>query len=116
MTEPTQSQTQTVDMTLDRTLILGVKVIFSELWWSVIRWLRSLEIRQMEKRLKREYETLGKLQQKAEKDALSRDEESEESLCLKQIDFLSSELDHLRSDLQNLRQSMIDRRRQKWRV
>ncbi len=113
MTEPTQSQTQTVDMTLDRTLILGVKVIFSELWWSVIRWLRSLEIRQMEKRLKREYETLGKLQQKAEKDALSRDEES---LCLKQIDFLSSELDHLRSDLQNLRQSMIDRRRQKWRV
>lgn len=116
MTEPTHSQTGTVDMTLDRILVLGFKVIFSELWWSVIRWLRSLEIRQMEKRLKKEYETLGRLEGRAEHESLSAGEESEMALCRKQIDFLSSELDHLRTDLRNLRQSVIDRRRQKWNI
>jgi len=116
MTESTQPHKETVDMTLDRTLILGIKVIFSELWWSIIRWLRSLEIRQMEKRLKREYETLGKLEQRSEQGKALPEDESDEALCLKQIDFLSSELEHLRQDLHKLRQSMIERRRRKWNI
>ena len=88
---------------------LAVKLIGSELRWAVVRFLRSLEIRQMEKRLNKEYQKLGQLS--ASQD---RNHASEAELCQKQIDFLEKELLFLKQELTDLRMDLINKRCRKW--
>ncbi len=89
---------------------LGLKVLFSELYWQTLRGLRLWEIRQMQSRLSREYEKLGRLLEDQDREEMDPDID----LCRKQIDFLSKEVEFLQSQLQKLRQDLISRRIQKW--
>ena len=87
---------------------LTIKLIGSELRWSVLRFLRSLEIKQMQKRLQKEYRKLGEL-------SASRDGDADEvALCQKQIDFLEKEITFLKQELTSLRQDIITKRCRKW--
>ncbi|MFO7877652.1 MAG: hypothetical protein R6U55_13820 [Desulfovermiculus sp.] len=88
---------------------LTLKLIGSELRWAVVRYLRSIEIRQMEKRLNKEYQKLGQLLAASEKN-----NDAEAELCQKQIDFLEKELKFLKQELTDLRQDMINKRCRKW--
>ena len=99
-------------------LSLGLKVLFSEIHWHIIRGLRSWEIRQMQQRLNKEYKRLGELlsSQEGASAAKGEDVQGEIDLCRKQIDFLKGEVDYLQSELDELRRSAIERRRRKWCV
>ncbi|MDZ7761894.1 MAG: hypothetical protein U5L00_16780 [Desulfovermiculus sp.] len=88
---------------------LTLKIIGSELRWAIVRFLRSLEIRQMEKRLNAEYQKLGKLSA-----SKSKDDSVEAELCQKQIDFLEKELLFLKQELTDLRMDLINKRCRKW--
>ena len=96
-----------------QTLVLGVKALGAEVYWNLLRLLREFEITQMEKRLAREYETLGRLHagNKHEDETF---EESEQELCRKQIDFLEKEIAYLRQELANFRTSLLKERRERW--
>jgi cell division protein FtsB len=87
---------------------LTLKLIGSELRWAVVRSLRSIEIRQMEKRLNKEYQKLGQLSAQGQNNA------DEVTLCQKQIDFLGKELMFLKQELTDLRQDVINKRCRKW--
>ncbi|MFW5970752.1 MAG: hypothetical protein ACOCQT_01500 [Desulfovermiculus sp.] len=91
------------------TIPLTVKLIGSELRWAVVRYLRSIEIRQMEKRLNKEYQKLGQLLA-----ASAKNNSAEAELCQKQIDFLAKELKFLKQELTDLRQDLINKRCRKW--
>jgi hypothetical protein len=97
-------------------LSLGLKVLFSEIHWHIIRGLRSWEIRQMHHRLNKEYKRLGQLLSSREGASGSEEEDvqGEIDLCRKQIDFLKGEVDYLQSELNELRRSSIEKRRRKW--
>jgi hypothetical protein len=88
---------------------LTMKLIASELRWSVVRFLRSIEIRQLEKRLAREYQQLGQISASQKKNA-----DNDTELCQKQIDFLEKELLFLKQELTDLRNDMIVKRCRKW--
>ena len=95
---------------------IGFKVIFSEIYWQILRGLRNWEIKQMRSRLSKEYEKLGKLLESHAAGTSDSDRQSEIDLCRKQIDFLSREVEHLQTQLQNLRRDIIARRRKKWDI
>ncbi|MCF8104985.1 MAG: hypothetical protein K9K64_05845 [Desulfohalobiaceae bacterium] len=98
-----------------QTFVLGVKVLGGELYWNVLKLLRRFEIRELEKRLAREYETLGRLQAgKIEGDEGVLQEEKE--LCLKQVAFLEKEIAFLKDELLGLRDSIVEHRREKWNI
>ena len=89
----------------------GFKLMASEAKWVVIKCLRSLEIRQLRKRLGEELQTLGK----AFADAQSRAElfdptTSDNDLILKQISFLQQEIDHLEKELAATRAEYVHNR------
>ena len=87
---------------------LTLKLIGSELRWSVVRFLRSIEIRQMEKRLAKEYQRLGQLSVSQSKDA------AEAELIQNQIDFLEKERQFLQQELTDLRNDLIVKRCRRW--
>jgi flagellar biosynthesis chaperone FliJ len=97
-----------------RAVPLGFKVLFSEIHWQILRGLRNWEIRQLQNKLSKEYERLGKLLEKETSVSDQGKTQSEIELCRKQIGFLSSEVEHLQSQLQNLRQEIIHKRQKKW--
>ncbi|MFO7801212.1 MAG: hypothetical protein R6V55_02820 [Desulfovermiculus sp.] len=88
---------------------LTLKLVGSELRWGVVRFLRSIEIRQMEKRLNTEYQKLGQIAF-----AQDKDNAAEAELCQQQIDFLEKELMFLKQELTDLRQDLINKRCRKW--
>lgn len=116
MTTPGTSPTTLRDLLGN--LRTGLLVVADELKWIVLRALRSLEIRQMEKRLAEEQAALGR----AVAEAVAKDAPGEEApasaplgpdahLCLKQIAFLGEELAYLQAERDRLRQDLLARRR-----
>lgn len=92
----------------------GLLVVADELKWIWLKGLRSLEIRQMEKRLDEERAALGRAVARAvagaeEPDSVALDDDAR--LCLKQIAFLGEEIDYLRTERERLRQDVLARRR-----
>lgn len=104
------------DISVARAVPLGFKVLFNEIHWEILRGLRNWEIADLQNRMAKEYERLGKLleQPKSTSDDSSR--ETEIDLCRKQIAFLSREVEHLQAQLRDLRRDIIAKRRKKWNV
>lgn len=96
-------------MTTLEAIPLTMKLIASEIHWSVVRFLRSIEIRQLEKRLAKEYQQLGQISAGQKKKT-----DSDIELCQKQIDFLEKELLFLKQELTDLRNDMVVKRCRKW--
>jgi len=113
MTSTGASQTTFRDLFAN--LRTGLLVVADELQWIGLKGLRSLEIRQMEKRLNEERATLGQAVAKAAAEAQGEPAsvplDDAARLCLKQIAFLDEELTHLRNERDRLRQDLLARRR-----
>jgi hypothetical protein len=112
MTAPGTSQTTLRDLLGN--LRTGLLVVADELKWIVLRGLRSLEIRQMEKRLDEERAALGRSVAEAvagQEAPASAPLDDAARLCLKQIAFLSEELSYLRAERERMRQDLLERRR-----
>jgi len=110
------SQEETVQqprISFFRAVPLGLKVLLSEIYWQLLKGLRTWEIRQMQSRLNREYEKLGRLLEEQTK-GVREERDSEIELCRKQIDFLSREVHHLQEQLGNLRNDLLLRRKRAW--
>lgn len=89
----------------------GFKVIASETKWVFVKGIRRWEIKQMEKRLAEEYQTLGKncAATYAKGDDFDP-KSSDNDLALKQIEFLREEIAHLEQDLAATRSEYIRNR------
>lgn len=109
MSEQILQASKTYTLSTLQSIPLTLKIIGSELRWASVRFLRSLEIRQMEKRLNTEYQKLGKLSA-----SQSQNDSAEAELCQKQIDFLEKELLFLKQELTDLRMDLINKRCRKW--
>ncbi len=105
---------ETPELGFGQTIVLGWKVLLSEIHWQILRGLRSWEIRQLEQRLQREYQSLGRLLSNRSKDQEIDDSNAEVETCQKQIDFLASEINFLKQELNNLRETIVEQRCQKW--
>mgnify|MGYP006287771203 CR=1 FL=1 len=108
-----QKQSSSSVLNVRQTVVLGVKALGAEVYWNLLRLLREFEIKQLEKRLAGEYETLGRLHTDNQHEDESAGE-SEKELCRKQIDFLEKEIAYLRRELANLRESLLRERRERW--
>jgi len=104
------------DISVARAIPLGFMVLFSEIHWQILRGLRNWEIAELQKRMSKEYERLGKLLEQESGESAKKAAQPEIDLCRKQIDFLSREVEHLQTQLRNLRQDIIAKRRKKWDV
>ncbi|EPR37577.1 hypothetical protein dsx2_0923 [Desulfovibrio sp. X2] len=90
------------------TLLLGLRVLASELSWIVVRVMRRAEMRQLEKRLDQERTTLTGLASGGEPRAPERE------LSEKQIAFLEEEIDFLAREMAAKRADMVARRTAAW--
>ena len=100
-------------------ILLGLKVLGSELKWLIIALLRNWEIAQLRKRLHQEYRALGVIEAVgAGLEQAMDDRETnifdEKELALKQIAFLLDEIRYLRDRLGEERKEYIQRRVNKW--
>ncbi|NJB66944.1 hypothetical protein GGQ74_000584 [Desulfobaculum xiamenense] len=105
------------DSVLDN-LITGLKVLADETKWIVLKGLRAVEIRQMEKRLESEYAAIGRHIH----DGIVPGEDGRKSsgtippvdddllLSLKQIEFLREEIDYLRNERTRVREALLKAR------
>ncbi len=96
-------------------LATGLKVVGSELRWIVLGRVRAFEIRQLGRRLEREFETLGRLAEPvlAAHDAKTIKTLSSDAgvnLCLKQIEFLREEIAQLEDARLNSRRGLAHQR------
>lgn len=88
-------------------IVLGWKLLASELRWLALKSLRRWEVRQLRKRLRQEYTTLGRL--------TSQDASQEATdLCRRQIEFLQEEIEYLEKELATTRDDIVSRRVQQW--
>jgi HAMP domain-containing protein len=96
------------------TLLRGLKVVVSELKWLLISMLRSIEIRQMNKKLDQEFRMLGQRVYRAlsgrEKGQAMPEPDQEIELAMKQIDFLRDEIAHLKNEKNRMRSEMVESR------
>jgi hypothetical protein len=83
-------------------LRIGLSVLAGELQWTLLKWLRIVEIRQLHKRLRQEYGHLGH--------AVHDSVEADASLAQRQIDFLQAEIDYLRLEMERKRAEFLSRR------
>ena len=97
-------------LTAFETLELGLKTLFSEWKWILIRGLRKMEIRQMKKRLDQEYLLLGRYEVEG------GDFSDRAELSRRQIAFLRQEISHLERELDKTRQEYIARRIERWHL
>lgn len=92
----------------------GLLVVADELQWIWLKGLRSLEIRQMHKRLAEERAALGAAVAAAvagQDEPASAPLDEAARLCLKQIAFLEEEIAYLRAERERLRQEVLAHRR-----
>jgi cob(I)alamin adenosyltransferase len=102
------SATETYRPSLLKSISLSIKVLVSEIHWNIIKGLRKWEIKELKKRLDREYLTLGKLTfHLNEKDD---EQKSQVELTKQQIEFLEKEIKSLENELVNLREQIIKNR------
>jgi hypothetical protein len=92
----------------------GLKVLASELKWQLVQIIRGLEIRQMKKRLMREYQTLGEITYarmlKAGETEPMPPPDKRMIVSAKQIDFLLDEMEHLRAESGKMRDELVQSR------
>jgi len=106
-----------VRLSFVQVMLIGLRLIPNEVAWNVMRRLRLWEIKQMQRRLEREYQTYGRQALAAELTSEADEDRGQEmELTRKQIDFLEKEVSFLTQELQNLRQNMVAKRRHKWAV
>ncbi len=92
-------------------IVDGFKVIVSEAQWVFIKGFRRWEIKQMQKRLAEEYQTLGSSYADcAANNTIFDAKSSENDLTLKQIVFLKEEITHLEKDLSSSREEFVKNR------
>jgi ribosomal protein S13 len=92
-------------------VVTGFKLLASETKWVFIKAFRRWEIRQMEKRLAEEHQTLGKSYAQSVADAKDFDPKAgDNDLTLRQIAFLREELAHLEQDLEATRAAYVRER------
>jgi len=92
-------------------VVNGFKLLASEAKWVFIRSFRGWEIRQMQKRLAEEYQTLGKSYAASMACGEAFDpKHSDNDLTLKQIAFLQEEVGHLEQELGATRAEYIKNR------
>ncbi len=89
---------------------LGIRVIFCEMHWNVIRALRQWEIKELEKRLDRKYSEFGRLIYREK--ALDAEEKKAVDALKEEIGFLEEEIRHLREELFRLREDIIRKRQE----
>ncbi|MFP4392312.1 MAG: hypothetical protein ACLFOA_06190 [Desulfohalobiaceae bacterium] len=111
-----KGQIQAQDLPVWRSISLALRVIGSELHWSLIRGLRNWEIKQLQRRLRKEYQELGRLKRQKELGQAADDQEQAIELCNQQIDFLEKELQFLQQELQRVREDLVSQRRSKWGI
>ena len=99
---------------LYQALILGWKVLASELCWGAIRTMRNMEIRQLRRRLRQEYHCLGKLHTPFA--PLVQDLAAEQELCQRQIAFYEQEIAFLEHEILQSRRAYVQARVHKWGV
>ncbi len=108
-----QEKEENIELSFWETFTLGIRVLFSEMHWHLLRGLRVWEIKQLNKRLEKEYQKMGELSRQEVEDS---EIQSQKELCNNQIEFLEKEIDFLENELQRLRNDNIAKRRQKWGV
>lgn len=99
-------------------LITGLKVLADELKWLALKGLRAVEIRQLEKRLEKEYAAIGKNVHEnivPGEDGLKSSGEipapdSKMLIALKQIEFLHEEIDYLKTERERVRADLVKER------
>lgn len=96
--------------------ILGLRTIGSEMRWKILEAIRLWEIKQLQKRLYKEYELLGQLEVQETEGELSSEQASEKELCHKQVEFLQEEIDFLQKALQRTRKEYIEQRLSAWKL
>ena len=107
------ARNENVELSFLEAFTLGIRVIISEIHWQLLRGLRVWEIKQLKRRLEKEYQKMGQLSRQAEENP---ETQSQKELCNNQIEFLEKEIDFLEKELEKLRKDIISRRRQKWVV
>lgn len=99
---------------LPSTVFRGVKVLLSELKWQSIQLIRGLEVRQMNKRLMREYQALGEQTHQAIKQTSEGEPlpppDKKMLVSAKQIDFLLDEIEHLNMECGRMRNEIVKTR------
>ncbi|GAB6888018.1 hypothetical protein JCM13304A_15160 [Desulfothermus okinawensis JCM 13304] len=98
----------TMKPSLLQTIPLSIKAIISEVHFNIIKGLRKWEIKDLKKRLDREYLNLGKLYYNLKEDDENQQEQIE--VAKKQIEFLESEISSLEKQIENLRDEIIKKR------
>ncbi len=99
---------------MGQTFINGQRVLASEIKWLVVRLVRQLEIRQLEKLRQKEYTLLGEVAFKQlDTEQLSKQNEEVE-LSRAQLAFLEKEIDHLKQELATYRKNLITKRSENW--
>lgn len=94
-------------------VINGFKVLASESKWVFIKGFRRWEIKQLQKRLAEEYQTLGQNYAAASTKGEAFDPTSSDNdLSLKQITFLLEEISHLEQELSATKSEFIKNRTQ----
>ncbi len=104
----TKECTESYKPSILESISLSIMALFSEIHWNVIKGLRKWEIKELKKRLDKEYLTLGKL-------VYNFNEEDKEQLekidlAKQQIEFLENEIKSLEKELQDLRDKIIKNR------
>lgn len=99
------------------TIILGLRVLFSEIKWLFLKAVGVFEQAQLKRRLRQEYAELGKslaeqLHGISEKDTLPRPSQ-ETLLAIMQIKFLTEEINHLELERDQMRKEFVEKRRQR---
>ena len=101
----------TMKPSLFKSIPLSIKAIISEVHFNIIKGLRKWEIKDLKKRLEREYINLGKLYYNLQEG----DEKQQEQIDLtkKQIEFLEKEIAYLEKQIEELRDQIIRKRTEK---
>jgi len=94
--------------TMIQPVLNGFKVMASESKWVCIKGFRRWEIRQMEKRLAEEYQTLGRSYASGHAKGEAFDPQSSDNdLTLRQIAFLQEEIAHLQREMEATRAEFV---------
>ncbi len=90
------------------TIYKGLRLLWAQLSWSAIAWMRQREIATIHARLRDEYQRLGQAIHNAWQANQPMDISSGEmALALRQVDFLLDEIRHLEQSLAQDRQQFF---------
>lgn len=100
--------TSTMKPSVLKSIPLSIKAIISEVHFNIIRSLRGWEIKDLKKRLDREYINLGKLYYNLEEGDEKQQEQIE--LTKNQIEFLEKEIASLEKQIEELKGQIVKKR------